>query len=450
MRLAWFTPWPPQPSGVAGRSADVVPALAARGHGIDVCVDERAVAAPGDRSNEAPAPGAVRLQSAHDFIWRQARGQYDLTVYQLGNSRTHEFIWPYARRFPGLAVLHEARLHHARGRALLLRGETAAYRTLFRWNEPGVHADAAELAVAGFDGPYYYLWPMVRDIVTTSRAVAVHARGAVDLLRETWPDRPIEYVPLGEGRSTAATPAERETARAGLQLAPSAIVFGVFGALTPDKRIAEILRAFAGLRARIPDAQLLLGGAADPSHDWRGLADTLGVSDLRVLPGLDDRAFDAAILAADATLHLRWPSAIETSGPWLRALAAGRATVTTNLAHQTHVPALDPRTWTLYAGTGPPVTVAVDILDEDHSLGLALRRLAMDRELRETLGRSARRYWEREHTLERMVDGYEDGLARTAALSTAPNGTAQPGLADPLRQVRAILDDFPGVSCELR
>ena len=123
MRLAWFTPWPPDASGIAGRSAEIVPLLAARGHGIDVFVDERRV--PVARSGaEAPSPGQVRVQSAHDFVWRAARGQYDLPVYQLGNSRLHEFIWPYLFGWPGLAVLHDARLHHARGRALLLRQAT--------------------------------------------------------------------------------------------------------------------------------------------------------------------------------------------------------------------------------------------------------------------------------------------------------------------------------------
>ena len=137
MRLAWFTPWPPDASGIAGRSAELVPMLAARGHGIDVFVDERRV--PVARSGaEAPRPGQVRVQSAHDFVWRAARGQYDLPVYQLGNSRLHEFIWPYLFGWPGLAVLHDARLHHARGRALLMRERRDDYRAEFRWSHPSV------------------------------------------------------------------------------------------------------------------------------------------------------------------------------------------------------------------------------------------------------------------------------------------------------------------------
>src|SRR5581483_8165829 len=116
-----------------------------------------------------PDPGTYRVESAHDFVWRARRHQFDLVVYQIGNSRLHEFIWPYAFRWPGLAVLHDARLHHARGRARLRRGDAAGYRAEFAWSHPDVGPDAAELAIAGFDGAYYYFWPMLRGIVESSR-----------------------------------------------------------------------------------------------------------------------------------------------------------------------------------------------------------------------------------------------------------------------------------------
>jgi hypothetical protein len=63
-----------------------------------------------------------------------------------------------------------------------------------------------------------------------------------------------------------------------------------------------------------------------------------------------------------------------------------------------------------------PVTVAIDILDEDHSLRLAMRRLATDPALRASLGTAGQRYWEREHSMPRMVDDYECALTEAAAL----------------------------------
>src|SRR5262245_58581918 len=183
MRLAWFTPWPPSASGIAGRSVELVAALAARGHAIDVCVDEREVQVERAIADGPPQGGGVRVQSAHDFVWRISRDQYDVVVYQLGNSRAHTFMWPYVFRWPGLAILHDARLHHARGHALLSAGRASAYRAEFSWSHPDVSSEAAELGVAGFDGAYYYLWPMVRPVVSASRLVAAHSRAGVSELR---------------------------------------------------------------------------------------------------------------------------------------------------------------------------------------------------------------------------------------------------------------------------
>ena len=423
MRLAWFSPWPPQHSGIAGRSAELVPLLATRGHGIDVFVDERdaQLARVVWRASDAgPRPGSVRVQSAHDFIWRQARGQYDLSVYQIGNSRLHEFIWPYLFRWPGLVALHDARLHHARGRALLRRNRFDDYRAEFAWNHPDVSADVAELGVRGFDGAYYYQWPMTRAVVESARLVASHSRGATEELRNLFPNRPIEYLPLGEGPAHFDADHARKSFRASHGIDPTAVVFGVFGALTMEKRVPQILRAFAATRDWVPNACLLLAGHLDPSLDLEREIESVGLEDsVRLAEPADDREFDTAISAADVSLNLRWPTALETSGPWIRSLALSRATIIVDLAHQPHVPVLDPRTWRRHGpceelssdADAKAIAVAIDILDEDHSLRLAMRRLATDSALRDRLGREARRYWEREHTVARMADDYARAIA---------------------------------------
>ena len=57
----------------------------------------------------------------------------------------------------------------------------------------------------------------------------------------------------------------------------------------------------------------------------------------------------------------------------------------------------------------------IDVRDEAHSLRLALRRLASDPELRSRLGRAAMAFWEREHSLPRMLDDYRRVIARAIA-----------------------------------
>lgn len=451
MRLAWFTPWPPERSGIAGRSVDVTRVLADRGWAIDVFVDRRRV--PATRAgDDPPAPGEVRVQSAHEFLWRQHRGQFDLVVYQMGNSTAHAFIWPYLTACPGLTILHDAHLHHSRGADLITPASADAYRRAFAFDHPEASPDLAELAIAGFDGEYHYLWPMVRSAVVASRAVGVHTRGGARQLQAEYPDRTIEYVALGMGREVPCTEAERVDIRERLAIPADALLLGVFGGLTADKCVPEVLDAFARLRRLTPRAHLLLGGAPDPRLE---LADRIAALNLgphvTIADALSDDEFECAIAAIDISVNLRWPTARETSGPWLQALAAGRPTVVLDLQQHVDVPSLDPQTWLPRPGRlrDEPVTVAIDILDQQHSLDLSLTRLATDPALRDRLGRAARAWWEREHTVSRMADDYQRLAVRAAAVP-APvwTGPAE-ARPDPLAHTHDLVRPFGDLTCAL-
>jgi glycosyltransferase involved in cell wall biosynthesis len=450
MRLAFFSPWPPQPSGIAGRSAEVVPQLAARSHAIDVFVDDAAVPVASRQPDTPPAPGEVRVSSAHDFVWRRARDPYDLVIYQIGNSRLHEFVWPYLFRWPGLVVLHDARLHHARGRALLMRQKKQAYRDEFYFNHPDAADGAAELAVRGYGGLFYYQWSMVRAIIDASRLVASHSRGAQALLAETASPRPIQYIALGSGRLEPTPPARVAAVRAAWGAGPDHVVFGIFGGLTADKRIDAILRSFAAARAALPNARLVLAGTLASDVALDDVVAALGLGDVtKHLGTLNDEEFSDSIASIDVSLNMRWPTALEMSGPWLQAIAAGRPTVIVDHAHLADIPTLDPRTWHRHEpgvqsmdADMEAVAVAIDILDEEHSLRLAIEMLGRNAALRARLGTAARRYWEREHTVEHMTDDYQRAIARAAAMS-APDVALPAHLRpDPLAFTQELVAPF--------
>ena len=411
---------------MAGRSAELVPLLNARGHAIDVFVDgSRLPVVPGP--DVPPAPGSMRLLDAHEFIWRYQKGHYDLPVYQIGNSQLHRYIWPYLFGYPGLAVLHDGRLHHARAEALQSAGRSQDYRAEVAWNHSPLAPHVRDLGTMALDELFYFRWPMTRSVIETARLAAVHSAGLIRELQREFPDRPIEHIALGEGPAHLDVPAASREFRQAHNIPVSATVFGVFGALTVEKCVRQIVATFAETRAWAPEAVLLLAGAPDPWLDLETQIAELGLTDVvRLLPGLGDREFDNAIAAADVVLSLRWPTALETSGPWVRALALGRATVILDLPHQSHLPVLDPRTWRRHApcedlsaeADRRAIAVALDVMDLAHSLRLALRRLAQDASLRESLGQQARRWWEHEHTVARMIVDYERAFAR--ALATLP------------------------------
>jgi glycosyltransferase involved in cell wall biosynthesis len=464
VRLAWFSPFPPVRTGIAAVSAELVATLGRRGFAID----------------------RYPVEAAHDFPWRHRQRPYDLVVYQFGNSSHHDYEWAYALKYPGLVVLHDTHLHHARAAFLLRERRAADYRADFIRNHPGVSPDAAELGVAGFDSFLYYQWPMVRGLVESSRLVAVHGEASrcsliesVSTPNATTPNAQstpnaqgansqanpqtansqtansqtansqagnpqtgnpqiansptansqadlserIVSIRLGHGR--LVTPGQRDEARRRIRakygIADDAVVFVCAGGITPEKRIPQVLAALRATLAYAPSTRLLVAGGTAEHYDVRADIAAHELEGHVIVAGYleSDEDLTDHLAAADVSLNLRWPTAGETSGPWLRALAAGVPTVITDLVHLGDVPSLDPRTWTAnidLQGANrelrAPVCVAIDILDEDHSLRLAMRRLATDPGLRTTLGRAGQQYWQREHSLERMVEDYERAIHR--------------------------------------
>ncbi len=417
-RLAWFTPLPPVRSGISAYSAEVLPWLTERFE-IDVYVDDDTMPGAGTASPGEPAPAAIR--SAHDFLWRHRARPYDLVVYQLGNATCHDYMWAYLTRIPGLVVLHDGQLHHARARQLLTHQRTGDYRDEFVYCHPQADPRVADLAVAGFAGPAYYLWSLLRVVLDSARLVAVHSRGLADDLRRQAPDTRIAHLrmgvpdlphepwpptdptgpapgsPSGHGHDRPADGDRSVRARHGIP--PDAVVFGAFGVVTPEKRVPHALDALPTVLRAVPDARLLLVGEPMPHFDARAEIRSRGLEDHVVVTGfVPDDQLPAYIRATDVCLCMRWPSSRETSASWLRCLAAGKPTVITDLVHTVDVPAQDPRTWeVLHAavhpgsasprdGGAPAVCVSLDILDEDHSLRLAMRRLAKDADLRAELG----------------------------------------------------------------
>ena len=416
-RLAWFTPLLPVKSGVASYNHELLPGLVPS-HQIDLFVNGSPAAFTIPHSD-------VCAFDAHDFIWKHKREPYDLTVYQLGNAPCHDYMWAYAVRYPGLVVLHDGQLHHARARALLQQKRYDDYREEFWFNHPDAHPDLAELGAQGLLGSLTYFWPMLRTIVESSRMVVVHNQWLAEQIEAHHPSAHVRVIAMGVP-PPASLPAVRSVrSRHGIR--EDAVLFMAFGKVTPEKRIDEAIRALASMTEAVPNAHVLLAGETVDYYDVKTTARALGVEGKVSVAGfVADDDVDAYLAAADVCLCMRWPSSRETSASWLRCIAAGKPTITTDLVHTVDIPMLDPRTWNLLNApesdldgqTADPVGVSIDIIDEDHSLKLAMRRLATDARLRQMLGENARRLWSDRFQLGRMVSNYLDVIDAAAALPT--------------------------------
>ena len=149
MRLAWFSPLPPSTSGIAAYSSEILPLLVARGCEID----------------------AFDEQTAHEFVWRQRRCPYDLTIFQMGNASCHDYMWAYLFRYPGLVVLHDLQLHQARALFLTKRWEprVADYIAEVHANQPDAPEHLPYLVLARMGDRMYQHWPLIRLVIEAVR-----------------------------------------------------------------------------------------------------------------------------------------------------------------------------------------------------------------------------------------------------------------------------------------
>ncbi len=336
-------------------------------------------------------------------------------------------MWAYLVRYPGLVVLHDGQLHHARGRMLLQQWQPRQddYRHEFWFNHPDAKKDVAELGVAGLLGSLTYLWPMLRIAVEASRHVLVHNEWLAEQVREAHPHVPVSVVEMGVPPASPR-PDARARIRARHGIPDEAVVFTSLGMITPEKRVREAIRALAELTDAVPNVRVLLAGDTVDYYDMAREALTLGVDRQVAIAGyVPDDEIDDYLAASDVCLCMRWPTSRETSASRLRCLSAGKPTISTDLVHTIDIPTLDPRNWSVLAGLkqGAPVGVSIDILDEDHSLKLAMLRLATDEGLRSRLGENARELWQERFRLDSMATGYADVIMKALQVPVEPSRT---------------------------
>ncbi|HEX9160404.1 MAG TPA: glycosyltransferase family 4 protein [Thermoanaerobaculia bacterium] len=290
MKVAFFSPMPPERTGVAHYASMLVPALRER-MDVEVMTSD----------NRQPTT--------------------DNRIYQLGNNPHHAWIYREAMKTPGVIVLHDVVLHHLIVEMTLARGDAEGYVEAMRANHGEMGAASARGRIAGLhDEIANFLMPASIDIANRSRAVIVHNRWAAERLQSFGVRTPIFVVPHPyRPRATSSVPGPRSSV-------------GFFGFMTSAKRAEVVLEAFRVARARDPRVRLLIVGEAAPNIQVpRG-------EGITVAGYVADDEFDAYYDKVDRLVNLRYPSAGETSGTLIRAFDAGKPVAVSDYAQFAELP----------------------------------------------------------------------------------------------------------------
>ncbi len=379
MKVAYYSPMPPERSGIADYSALLLPALRRR---IDVAVVRR--------GRTRPVRGA------------------DLALYHLGNNPdAHGWIVDALRCRPssqqGVVVLHDFVLHHLVAGLTIGRRDGHGYLDAME-REGGVVGRLLGHGV--LDKRIPPLWEsraddfhLAGEVLDLATGLIVHSHHVEERAREAGYEGPIWRIPHPAWPAPALTPSDTE-----LQGRP---LFGCFGNVNASKRIPQLLEAFARLRRDHEGARLLLVGATSPGFDLDRRLQRLGLSGegiIRMDYVTEERLW-ALMAACDACLNLRAPTMGETSGSVVRQLTLGKPVVVSDVGWFSEL----------------PDEVALKVPVDEHevdTLLAALELLASEADVRRAMGQAAAELARREHDLERVAELY------AAALEQAAGGAA--------------------------
>ena len=397
MRIAYFSPLPPTPSGISDYSTDLLPYLSA-------LTDVTVVAESVDEVNREIL-GKASLCHYRAFSPLERDTPQFMNVYQMGNSPYHRFIYPFILRYPGIVVLHDYVLHHFIAGITLGADNAGDYIREMGYNLGSEGLDTSREVLKGKISAPLFEEPLSRRVLDSSLGIVVHSGYVRDLVLRERPLCNVKVVPMGVP-VPMSTP--RDEARDVLGLDKDVFIIASFGEASPHKRIDVVARVFARLRDHDKDLLYIIVGNTMPSLDIHGMVNDLSIGDAVKITGFVDKdMFATYMMAANVCVNLRYPTAGETSASALRTMAAGRATVISNIGAAQDIP--------------DSICIKVGIgEDEERQLAEWLKHFIENRGAADLMGDTARRYVSENHSLQGAARRYISFINEVANSSPVP------------------------------
>ena len=368
MRLAYFSPLPPAHTGIADYSAELLPHLS---QWADLTLFHPH---PEEVASEIRARWSVEPISRYE----ESRPQFDLALYQMGNSTHHTDLYRMALRYPGVVVLHDLVLHHFVEATTRRQGDEAGYLWAVG-HALGQQVGGLRRYLQLRGRPTAYTLPLNNLLVDRSLMVLVHSHYAQRQLQGQGTRGPVCVIPQPMAHYPAAAPAQQPN------WPDECVVFAALGQVTAAKQVELALHAFARLHESHRETRFLLVGEAIAEEvDVAGLVARCGLQDVVHVTGFVAQLPDFVnwISLADVIINLRHPTQGETSATALRGMAQGKPLIVFDHGWYSELP--------------DAAALKLPPLDEE-ALYQAMLQLTTSASMRETMGHAAAHHIQTTH-----------------------------------------------------
>jgi glycosyltransferase involved in cell wall biosynthesis len=386
LKIAWFSPLPPQKSGISDYSELILNSLKDYAQ-VDLWVD-------GSPSLEFYKKFKIIDYSGRWEAMLPLLKSYDIVVYNIGNNPDFHLSMYYCfLDFPGIVILHDYVLHHFM--AGLLIGVNQDIDSYFAEVRKQYGSVAEMLARKSVKPGEIRLWesddvfnfPLNKNVLQKAQGVIVHSEFIKSLIKQ---DTSGEVLTLNMPYFEVSPEILAKT-RQELGLPQDKIIIASFGFMTPNKRIDKVLDAIAKepcLREKV--CYLLLGHldtSLETSYDLKQLIVEKGLAEVvRTFGYLPIEEALAYLNCSDICINLRYPTMGETSASLVRMMSLGKPTVVTRVG------------W--YGDLPDDVVMKIDYGEREvDALAECLLRLVNDIDRRQNFGAAAVDYVKKNHSL---------------------------------------------------
>ncbi|MTI64698.1 glycosyltransferase [Methylophaga sp.] len=396
-KMAYVSPLPPEKSGIADYSAELLPALA-EFYDIDVIVNQQVVSSEWINKN----------CSIRDVDWLiNNSGMYDRVVYHLGNSTFHEHMFGLLQQIPGVVVLHDFYLSGIIAHMDVHGSEPGL------WNRSLYHGHGYKSVKERFEAKdtadIVWKYPCSLDVIQQSLGMIAHSPASLDFAKQWYSCDTSEWRVIPLVREPNITP-DITQARERLGFAEDDFLVCAFGVMGPTKLNQELLDAWL-MSQLVKDRQchLIFVGENHPGDYGKKLLATIKKNNLQnrvhIAGWTSPDTFRDYLISADLAVQLRTLSRGETSAAVLDCMNHSLATIVNANGSMAY---LDDN-----AVCKLPDEFSVEQLTQ------SLEYLRNNDDERHRLGVNARRLVLTQHTPEKCADKYHQAIeafySRTSA-----------------------------------